>query len=173
MTSTNPPDNSPIGTSGANPADSAALRAAFGAFMTGVTVVTTKRPDGAPVGFTANSFTSVSLTPPLILVCIAKTSQNIEVFRATNGYAVNILAEGQEDISRRFAGPVADRFAGVEWATGPAGAPVLGGVCGWFDCTMYNQVDAGDHLILIGEVKGFDHSKRAALGYAAGGYFRL
>jgi len=166
MTSTNPPGNA-AGT------DPIALRAAFGAFMTGVTVVTTLSRDGSPVGFTANSFTSVSLDPPLILICIAKTSQNIETFRQAPGYAVNILAEGQEDLSRRFAGPVADRCAGVDWRSGPAGAPVLGGACGWFDCDMHNQVEAGDHIILIGEVKGFDHSKRPALGYAAGDYFRL
>ena len=169
MTSTNPPADPP----GQNPQDQTALRAAFGAFMTGVTVVTTVAPDGAPIGFTANSFTSVSLDPPLILVCVALTSQNIGIFREAKGYAVNILAEGQESISRRFAGPVSDRFAGVDWAIGPAGAPVLGGVCGWFDCTMHNQVDAGDHMIMIGEVRGFDHTRRAALGYAAGGYFRL
>lgn len=167
MTSTNPPDKGPP------PTDTVALRAAFGAFMTGVTVVTTMDNRGEPVGFTANSFTSVSLDPPLILICIAKTSQNIETFCSADGYAVNILAEGQEDLSRRFSGPVADRFGGVDWARGPAGAPVLGGVCGWFDCTMHDQLEAGDHVILIGEVKGFDHSGHPALGYAAGGYFRL
>jgi flavin reductase (DIM6/NTAB) family NADH-FMN oxidoreductase RutF len=166
MTSTNPPDKS-------ESADPGALRAAFGAFMTGVTVVTTLAEDGVPVGFTANSFTSVSLDPPLILICIAKTSQNIETFQNAPGYAVNILAEGQEDLSRRFSGPVADRFAGVEWQEGPAGAPVIAGACSWFDCDMHDQIEAGDHIILIGEVKGFDHSARPALGYVAGGYFRL
>lgn len=166
MTSTNPQDKA------AN-ADPVALRAAFGAFMTGVTVVTTLAKNGAPVGFTANSFTSVSLDPPLILICIAKTSQNIETFRKASGYAVNILAEGQEDLSRRFSGPIADRFADLDWQEGPAGAPIIAGVCGWFDCDMHNQVEAGDHIILIGEVKGFDHTERPALGYAAGGYFRL
>lgn len=167
MTSTSQPDNNAVTT------DPIALRAAFGAFMTGVTVVTTLAADGAPVGFTANSFTSVSLDPPLILICIAKTSQNIKTFRQASGYAVNILAEGQEDLSRRFSGPTADRFAGVDWGIGPAGAPVIAGACGWFDCDMHNQVEAGDHVILIGQVRGFDHSKRPALGYAAGGYFRL
>lgn len=155
-----------------DPEDKIALRAAFGAFLTGVTVVTTKTEAGEPVGFTANSFTSVSLDPPLLLICIAKASQNLDNFLSAPGYAVNILAEGQEALSRRFAGPVADRFAGVGWRDGPAGAPVLDGVCGWFDCEMHDQVEAGDHVILIGRVEGYDHSADRALGYARGGYFR-
>jgi flavin reductase (DIM6/NTAB) family NADH-FMN oxidoreductase RutF len=165
MTSTNPPVDPPV--------DPVALRAAFGAFMTGVTVVTTHNSPGAPVGFTANSFTSVSLNPPLILVCIADSSQNIDVFRNADGYGVSILAESQEALSRRFAAPVDDRFEGVNWHAGPHGAPIIDDVSGWFDCRMHDQVQAGDHLIMIGEVKAFGATEERALGYARSGYFRL
>ncbi|MGC1503740.1 MAG: flavin reductase family protein [Sulfitobacter sp.] len=150
--------------------DPRALRHAFGSFMTGVTVVTTHAPDGTPLGFTANSFTSVSLDPPLLLVCLAKSSSNYAAFCAANGFAVNVLAETQIEISNTFARPVDDRFAAVKWRAGPQGAPVLEGVSAWFDCTMHRTVDAGDHMILIGEVKAFDANAAPGLGYAQGAY---
>ena len=100
-----------------------ALRDAFGAFMTGVTVVTAYSPAGKPLGFTANSFTSVSLDPPLLLVCLARRSANYAALTSAVGFAVNILAEGQRDIARTFAGKVKDRFASVAWQDGPNGSP--------------------------------------------------
>lgn len=147
------------------------LRDAFGTFMTGVTVVTTLDEAGAPIGFTANSFSSVSLDPPLLLVSIAKTSGNYARFLATKGFAINILAEGQKDVSNTFAKPVEDRFATVSWQLGPHGAPVLGGVSAWFDCRMHQVVDAGDHAILIGRVEAFEASGQSGLGYYRGSYF--
>jgi flavin reductase (DIM6/NTAB) family NADH-FMN oxidoreductase RutF len=151
--------------------DARALRDAFGSFLTGVTVVTTHNADGAPIGFTANSFTSVSLDPPLLLVCLAKTSRNYSVLTEAKGFGVNILAEGQKDVSNTFARPVEDRFAAVEWKKGPFGSPVFSGVAAWFDCAMHELVDAGDHVILIGRVEGFENSGKTGLGYARGGYF--
>lgn len=151
--------------------DPRALRDAFGAFATGVTVVTTRSGDGAPIGFTANSFASVSLDPPLLLVCLAKTSRNFATMTGATGFAVNILAEDQKDVSNTFAKPVEDRFAAVEWRDGPAGSPVFAGVAAWFDCTAEQVVDAGDHAILIGRVVGFENSGRNGLGYVRGGYF--
>jgi flavin reductase (DIM6/NTAB) family NADH-FMN oxidoreductase RutF len=148
-----------------------ALRNAFGAFMTGVTVVTTMDAEGKPVGFTANSFTSVSIDPPLLLVCLARSSRNFATLTEGRGFAVNILAEDQQDISNRFARPSEDRFAEIAWQPGPYGSPVLGGTAAWFDCSRFNVVDAGDHVILIGEVQAFESSERAGLGYARGGYF--
>lgn len=148
-----------------------ALRDAFGAFLTGVTVVTTIDDAGLPIGFTANSFASVSLDPPLLLVCLAKTSRNYDTLTKAPGFAVNILAEGQKDVSNTFARPVEDRFASVRWQKGPFGAPVFADVAAWFDCAMHDVVDAGDHVILIGRVKGFDNNGTAGLGYARGGYF--
>ncbi|MGB0901743.1 flavin reductase [Halocynthiibacter sp.] len=150
--------------------DPRALRNAFGAFMTGVTVVTTHDQDGNPLGFTANSFTSVSLDPPLVLVCLANSSRNYDAFNDATGFAVNILAEDQKEVSNTFARPVDDRFAAVEWKNGPQGSPVFEGVSAWFDCTMFNRVEAGDHLILIGEVKAFENNTHPGLGYARGAY---
>lgn len=151
--------------------DARALRDAFGTFITGVTVVTTLDGGGTPVGFTANSFTSVSLDPPLLLVCISKSSQNLDVFTTTSAFAVNVLAEGQREVSQTFASQVDDRFAAVRWQRGPHGSPVFDEVCAWFDCATHRTVDAGDHIILVGEVKAFDNLGRNGLGYMRGTYF--
>jgi flavin reductase (DIM6/NTAB) family NADH-FMN oxidoreductase RutF len=153
------------------PIDPRALRDAFGAFLTGVTVVTTRNDQGEPIGFTANSFTSVSLDPPLLLVCLARTSRNYATLTGARGFAVNILAEDQKDVSNTFARPVEDRFAAVDWQAGPFGSPVFSGVAAWFDCSMDRVVDAGDHVILIGRIEAFHNSGRTGLGYARGGYF--
>lgn len=147
------------------------LRDAFGAFLTGVTVVTTHNEAGQPLGFTANSFTSVSLDPPLLLVCLAKTSRNFAAMTTATGFAVNVLSEGQKDVSNTFARPVEDRFAAVDWRAGPHGSPVFAGAAAWFDCAMHQIVDAGDHVILIGRVEAFENSGLTGLGYARGGYF--
>lgn len=150
--------------------DTRKLRDAFGTFMTGVTVVTAWGPDGAPLGFTANSFTSVSLDPPLVLVCLANNSRNYEALTKARGFAVNVLAETQIEISNLFASRAADRFSGVGWAPGPHGAPLLDGACGWFDCSMHQVVEAGDHVILIGHVEAFGNTEAPGLGYARGAY---
>ncbi|PWC37625.1 flavin reductase family protein [Azospirillum sp. TSO35-2] len=146
------------------------LRNVLGAFATGVTVVTTIDGDGQPRGFTANSFTSVSLDPPLVLVCLAKTAATRPVFEAAGGYAVNILAEDQKGVSRTFASKVEDRFATVDWQAGPAGNPVFAGTSAWLDCSMHQTVDAGDHVILIGCVRGCGHAPVSPLGYCRGAY---
>ncbi|MBB4953498.1 flavin reductase (DIM6/NTAB) family NADH-FMN oxidoreductase RutF [Agrobacterium vitis] len=151
--------------------DPRSLRDAFGAFATGVTVVTTISPDGKPLGFTANSFTSVSLDPPLLLVCLAKTSRNFTVMTETKGFAVNILSDAQKDVSNTFARPVEDRFATVDWQLGPYGSPVFANVSAWFDCALESVVEAGDHVILLGRVQAFEKSELNGLGYVRGGYF--
>ena len=150
--------------------DPRALRDAFGSFMTGVTVVTASDASGNPIGFTANSFASVSIDPPLLLVCIAKTSRNFATMTGAKGFAVNVLSEKQTTVSNTFAKPVEDRFATVEWKSGPHGAPVLSGVSAWFDCSMKEIVDAGDHAILIGRVEAFENGAMAGLGFARGSY---
>ena len=151
--------------------DARALRDAFGAFPTGVTVVTTHDDAGQPIGFTANSFTSTSLDPPLLLVCLAQTSRNFATMTSAPGFAVNILSETQKDVSNTFARPVADRFASVEWSSVPGGAPIFADVAAWFDCDMEQVVEAGDHVILIGRVKRFGNSGLNGLGYVRGSYF--
>ncbi|WP_366554966.1 flavin reductase [Aquibaculum sediminis] len=147
------------------------LRDAFGAFMTGVTVVTTLDSDGAPIGFTANSFSSVSLDPPLLLVSLAKTSRNFQHFAAAESFAVNILAEHQKSISNTFGRPVADRFSGLDWRTESSGAPILPEVSAWFDCRMERFVDAGDHAIMLDRIEAFDANNEPGLGYYRGTYF--
>lgn len=147
------------------------LRDAFGSFMTGVTVVTTCKDDGTPLGFTANSFASVSLDPALLLVSIAKTSSNYNNFANASHFAINILAEEQKDISNTFARPSDDRFANLAWTKSASHNPVIDQVSAWFDCTTYQVVDAGDHAILIGKVEDFGSAGFAGLGYYRGAYF--
>lgn len=147
------------------------LRDAFGSFMTGVTVVTTSKDDGTPLGFTANSFSSVSLDPALLLVSIAKTSSNYANFAEAQHFAINILAEEQKDISNTFARPSDDRFAAIEWTMSANKNPLIHNVTSWFDCVIHEVVDAGDHAILIGKVEDFESKGYAGLGYYRGGYF--
>lgn len=147
------------------------LRDAFGSFMTGVTVVTTCKDDGTPLGFTANSFASVSLDPALLLVSIAKTSSNYNNFANASHFAINILAEEQKDVSNTFARPSDDRFANLAWTKSASHNPIIDQVSAWFDCTTYQVVDAGDHAILIGKVEDFGSAGFAGLGYYRGAYF--
>lgn len=146
------------------------LRRALGTFATGVTVVTTIDGEGAPRGFTANSFTSVSLDPPLILVCLAKTAASCPVFQGAESYAVNILSESQKDVSATFASRTADRFASVEWSGRTTGCPVFEGVVAWLDCRMHDVIDAGDHYILIGRIVAYDYTASSPLGFCRGAY---
>lgn len=147
------------------------LRDAFGAFMTGVTVVTTLDDQGAPIGFTANSFSSVSLDPPLLLVSLAKSSRNFRHFAAAGSFAVNILAEHQKEISNTFGRPVADRFSGLKWRRESSGAPILPEVSAWFDCRMERFIDAGDHAIMLGQIEAYEATTEPGLGYYRGSYF--
>jgi flavin-dependent trigonelline monooxygenase, reductase component len=147
------------------------LRDAFGAFMTGVTIVTTASDDGKPLGFTANSFSSVSLDPALLLVSIAKTSSNYPTFSTAGHFAINILAEGQKDLSNTFARPSDDRFAHVSWRLSPNRNPLINDVSAWFDCTTHAVIDAGDHALIVGRIEAFHSAGYAGLGYYRGGYF--
>ncbi|MEX3937669.1 flavin reductase [Paraburkholderia phymatum] len=168
---TNEPTNAPTTGEIAEQAfDIADFRRALGAFVTGVTVVTTIQPDGSPRGFTANSFTSVSLDPPLILVCIAKTASSYAVFSQTRRFAVSVLAEDQKAVSGVFASKAADKFEQVAWHARTTGAPVMDDAAASFDCTTHEVVDAGDHIILIGRVVDFVHTSSSPLGYCRGAY---
>lgn len=149
------------------------LRRCFGAFMTGVTIVTTKNENDEPVGFTANSFTSVSLDPPLLLVCIDNKSDNIAAYTNNSGFAVNILAADQQDLSNKFASQIADRFTDVAWQNSPNNNPILNHTAASFDCLLDQQIPAGDHTILIGRIEGCTTSDQDGLGYARGKYFTL
>lgn len=150
--------------------DSRAFRRALGNFATGVTVVTATSADGRQVGVTANSFNSVSLEPPLILWSIDKRSSSHEVFEAATHFAVNILAADQIDLSNNFARPKEDRFAGIAHEAGVGGAPLFPDCAARFQCEKYQQIDGGDHWILIGKVVAFDDLGRAPLLYHQGAY---
>jgi (E)-2-((N-methylformamido)methylene)succinate hydrolase len=150
--------------------DPRAFRRALGSFLTGVTVVATLQEDGGPRGFTANSFTSVSLDPPLVLVCIAKTASSCPVFASAAHFSINVLAEHQASVSMLFASKAADKFAQTAWRRGPAGSPIIDGVTAWFDCYRHEVVDAGDHVILIGRVVGFEERPANPLGYCKGAH---
>jgi len=151
--------------------DPRALRAAFGRFITGVTVVTARAAGGVPVGFTANSFASVSLDPPLLLVCPARTLSSFDVFDTCAHFAVSILAEGQQQVSQVFASGAADRFAQVAWRADARGCPLIDDAAAHFSCAAWQRFEAGDHLILTGRVEAFHASRAPGLGYAAGEYF--
>lgn len=150
--------------------DAIEFRRALGSFLTGVTIVTTIDAEGLPRGFTANSFTSVSLEPPLVLVCIAKKALGHEAFSTSRGFAINILSEDQKAASGTFASKAADKFASVAWQSGNTGNPLIEGSVAVFDCAMEQLVDAGDHSILIGRVHDFNHNGAQPLGYCRGAY---
>ncbi|MBL8791279.1 MAG: flavin reductase, partial [Rhizobiales bacterium] len=153
--------------------DSKDLRKAFGTFMTGVTVVTTREANGTLRGFTANSFSSVSLQPPLLLVCLSKASGSCAAFSAAKSFAVNILSESQKAVSGNFASKKPDKFADIDYSFSASGNPILPGSVAWFDCEQHSLVEAGDHVILIGRVTSYAHSDANPLGYARGGYITL
>jgi len=150
--------------------DTRAFRRALGNFATGVTVVTAAAEDGRRVGVTANSFNSVSLDPPLVLWSIDKRSSSHEVFEAASHFAVNVLAADQIDTSNNFARPREDRFAEIAFDAGTGGAPVLADCAARFHCEKYQQVDGGDHWIMIGKVVAFDDFGRSPLLYHQGAY---
>lgn len=156
-----------------NTIDPKALREAFGSFMTGVTVVTTRDADGRPIGFTANSFASVSLAPPLLLVCPARALNSFAVFETCEYFTINVLAEGQEAVSNTFAGFQGDRFAQVEWNRDLHDCPRLADTAAYFSCRTHRVEPAGDHIILIGEIVDFACSGLRGLGFVSGQYFSL
>jgi flavin reductase (DIM6/NTAB) family NADH-FMN oxidoreductase RutF len=146
------------------------FRQALGAFVTGVTIISTVQENGEPRGFTANSFTSVSLDPPLVLVCIGKAASSYPVFSAASYFSVSVLAEDQKQIASLFASKVPDKFVQATWRKGPFGSPLIERTAAWFECRRHRIIDAGDHIILVGEVVGFDHSAASPLGYCRGAY---
>ncbi len=149
------------------------LRRAFGSFMTGVTIVTASDDNGNPVGFTANSFTSVSMDPPLLLVCPGKHITFYDLFNTTTHFAVSILAEGQESVSNNFASGPEDRFEQVSWHRDSFGTPVIDDVCASFSCSVHHRFEAGDHMVLVGKILEFEQFERPGLGYSSNGYFSL
>jgi flavin reductase (DIM6/NTAB) family NADH-FMN oxidoreductase RutF len=154
--------------------DARTLRDALGCFATGVTVVTCLKPDGAPAGLTVNSFTSVSLDPPLLLVCLYKQAASAPALVEASHFAINVLQTGQQPASLRFSTRHEDRFGATPWACGEAGAPILEDSLGVFECERFAVYDGGDHYILVGQVvkASFDATLDPLL-YFRGSYRRL
>jgi len=135
------------------------FRRVLGQFPTGVTVITTTAGDGRPTGLTASAFTAVSLTPPLVLVCVAHSSQSHPALRASGRFAVNILTTAQEDVSRRFATTLPDKFDGIAHRAGALGQPILDGALAYLECLTVSTHVEGDHTIFVGRV---EHAGAAA-----------
>ena len=149
------------------------LRTALGRFATGVTIVSCRAADGSPVGLTANSFSALSLQPPLILWSLRSISANVEVFLAAPHFAVNVLAESQVELSRRFASQLPDKFAEGQWSSGRGGAPVLAGCAAVFECEQASHQLAGDHMLFIGRVLAVSEAPLTPLVFQSGHYRML
>lgn len=147
------------------------LRDAFGCFATGVTIVTSVDRDGNAVGFTANSFTSVSLDPPLLLVCPGRTTRSLPVIREAGIFGVSVLSDCQRSVADCFASKREDRFCEGEWVESESGVLLLEGACANFACTLVNDIDAGDHQVLIGRITSFRSAdNRNPLMFLRGAY---
>jgi len=154
------------------PIDDARFRQAMGHFASGVTVVTTEQ-EGELYGMTVSSFSSVSLKPPLILICIDKGVPSHDAIRNAGHFVVNILEERQEHLSRRFATTTNDKFKGVAWHSGQLGLPLLDNTLAAIECRLREVLDGGDHTIFIGEVMDAEIHEGAPLLYYRRGYHEL
>ena len=147
-----------------------AQRRIMGHFATGVTVITTGDRAGGEWGMTANSVTSLSLDPPLVLFAIDLRNQLLQQLDATPVFAINILRADQETLSHRFAAPGPKDFAGIEIVFGSSGAPIFADCLGFLDCEVYQRLPGGDHQIVVGTVVGGDLSGGKPLLFYGGGY---
>jgi len=153
--------------------DRSAFRDACSRFATGVSVITSSGPDG-PSGMTANSVTSLSLEPPLMVVCFAHTARTLSAVQHSRRFAVHFLSHAQEDVAARFASkmPEAEKFDGLRWAERD-GVPVLEGCLAWLACEVQDLLPGGDHLIGVGEVKALWRDEGEPLVFYRGAYWSL
>jgi flavin reductase (DIM6/NTAB) family NADH-FMN oxidoreductase RutF len=151
----------------------AEFRRACASFATGITVVTVTDAAGTPHGLTANSFTSVSLDPPIVLVCVGHQAAAHRHLTEASAFAVNVLREEQKELSVRFATRGTDRFTGVSWHLGAGGAPLIEGCLATIECRAKQQVEAGDHTVFLGEVERVEHTSGSPLIYYASHYRQL
>lgn len=149
------------------------FRAALGRFATGVTVVTALGADGADHGMTVSAFSSVSLQPPLVLVCVGHDASMYQVLMEAQHFAINILSAGQEALARRFAQTGAQRFAGIGYSRGEQGMAVLSDVLAHVECRRVATHEAGDHTIIVGETEDAVVREGRPLLYYRGGYAQL
>lgn len=154
--------------------DSALFRTLLGHFATGITVITSRDADGKPMGMTASSLSSVSLSPPLVSICVDQSADTHKVLRTQRPFVINLLAAGQEGLSRRFAGKqTADRFDGIGYQNSPLNLPLLEGVLAHIECDYYASHDLGDHTLFVGRVTGGAAGEGRPLLYYRGGYADL
>ena len=149
------------------------LRRVMGHFATGVTVITTCDEQGRPFGLTANAVTSLSLVPPLILICVDKKADTYPYFDRSKVFAINILSDEQETISRRFATSGIEKFEGTGYRKSDIGCAILDGAVGHIDCRIVQSYDAGDHTIYVGEVESAEAEDVPPLLFFRGGYRKL
>jgi flavin reductase (DIM6/NTAB) family NADH-FMN oxidoreductase RutF len=147
------------------------FRSALGMFATGVTIVTARTANGALVGLTANSFNSVSLSPPLVLWSLARSAGSMVAFSTGSHYAINILGADQQDLAKQFAARDGDRFAGVQFTSGTSGAPLIAGAAATFECFNRSRYEEGDHVIFVGEVEHCTYQPGASPLLFHGGKF--
>jgi len=152
--------------------EDAQFKLAMSHFASGVTIVTTQH-EGRPFGMTVASFASLSLHPPLVLVCIEKSVKTHEAIVAAGKFAVNILENGQAEVSNRFASRIEDKFAGVETRTGLLDVPLLVKSLTSIECSVHAQLPGGDHTIFVGEVQHIHTTEGTPLVYYRSGYHRL
>lgn len=151
--------------------DPTQMRNVLGHFATGVVAITGLDPaDGTPTGLAANSFTSVSLDPPLVAFCVAESSTSWPRVRAAQHYTVNILSDGQEHVCRRLSARGAEKFLGLGWSPSPCGAPVLDGSLAWMEAELAGEYPAGDHTIVVSRVRHLAASDLAPLLFFRGAY---
>jgi len=146
------------------------FRDAMAQFATGVTVIAARRPDGRYAGFTANSFNSVSLEPPLVVWSLHRRAANLAAYENAARYAINVLAHDQVELARRFSRPHADRFDGVSFRLGAADAPLIEGCIAWFECRHHAMHRAGDHVLFIGHVETCERRNGVGLVFHHGRY---
>ena len=152
--------------------DGALYRQVMGQFLAGVTVITAME-DGTPVGMAASSFTSLSMDPPLVLFCPARSSSTWARIAEAGHYAVNVLAAEHEPVSRAMSSKAPDKFTGLRWHTEVTGCPVLDDALGWIDCRTEHVYEGGDHLIVVGRVLALGWRDGDPLGYHRGFYGRF
>ena len=149
------------------------LRTALGSFGTGVTVVTSGNSQSRLVGVTANSFSSVSLEPPIVLWSLVSSSPSLEVFDATGRFVINVLALEQMNLSKQFSKTLEDKFAGVEYTEGLGDLPVIQNCVATFECKTIQRTVVGDHVLFLGQVENYIYENRTPLLFCQGNYMQV
>ncbi len=153
--------------------DTRELRNALGSFGTGVTVVTSGNAQSRLVGVTANSFSSVSLEPPIVLWSLVSTSPSLKVFDESGRFVINVLALQQIDLSKQFSRPLEDKFAGVDYSIGLGGLPVIHNCVATFECKTIQRTVVGDHVLFLGQVENYFFEKKTPLLFCQGNYMQV